>query len=135
MKKKDDVKISKVLHLAADEYLEDGSYKEPAKFSKRGYSCVAIEVAIMDIYDCSRNDVEDEKTEPGKLWLRIDSGLGELGLKTESTNAYSDFHGTFEETQGARYLWLKFCALMAEEQEKAFIQQSKTRMTRRSCKH
>lgn len=136
MLKKDDVKISKVLHLAADKYLEDCSYEKTEKYSKRRYSCSSIKEAIKNIYNCELRHIDaDDEMAPAKLWLRIESGLSELGLKTESTNAYSDFHGMFEEIQGARYLWLKFCALMAEEQEKVFIQQSKTRMTRRSCKH
>lgn len=95
--------IAEILHKAADEYLAHNRYSYYAG-NKVRYTCSAIELA-------TRWDDD--------LCERIQTGLIEMGCPTSSCSAfvnlgYPDFLD--EETQGARYMWLKFAALMAEEQ-------------------
>lgn len=102
--------IADILHEAADEWLACslGDYDLGGKTK---YSCNAIVEALYDtVYDI----------EP--MYNRIMEGLENMGLDTESASVfiklgYPDYSWeVFEETQGARYMWLKFAALIAEEQ-------------------
>jgi hypothetical protein len=94
-------KISEILHLAADEYLWTGYSKDPRNLSI--YSCFAIDLAIDDL------DLSASRT--GKLF----KGLGEMGLDIGSITAFEEFrYGP--QRQAARYAWLKFAAMIAEEQ-------------------
>lgn len=94
--------IADVLHLAADKYLASRSYAG----QKSRFSCTAVEFAA------DRLGVET---------TAIFKGLGNMGLDTTSCNAfinmgYEDNFAIVFETQAARYTWLKFAALIAEEQ-------------------
>jgi hypothetical protein len=99
------MKISQVLHKAADKNLAH-DYESYIRHSmdKERYSCSAIGLAL---------EYDDE------MFDRILEGLKEMGCPTGSVYAFTDmgYNDDFDkETQGARYMWLKFAALMAEEQ-------------------
>src|SRR5574337_1979809 len=95
--------IAEVLHEAADVYL-------PANWEGDSlwghFSCNAIqralEVMVPDI---------DENSD---LYDRIRTGLSRLGLKTHSDKEFGEFNRF--ERQEVRYAWLKFAAMLAEEQ-------------------
>jgi hypothetical protein len=99
--------ISAALHLAADQYLWDGVNSFYRRSDTEGFSCWAIDNAI-DSYRLPWRDF-------GDFSERINEGLTTLGLDTGSMKQFNEF-STDEERQGARYLWLKFAALLAEEQ-------------------
>lgn len=92
------MKISEVLHLAADKYLCTG--RKSYNPYKPSYSCIAIENACIDY-----------KVPSGK----IQKGLRNMGLNTDSACAFNEFKSG-KERQAARYSWLKFAAMIAEEQ-------------------
>jgi hypothetical protein len=82
------MKISEVLHRAADERLSTGT-----DYHGYMYSCDAI--------GCSQMST-----------LRF---VGNLGVNTDGFHQFDEFH-IGQERQGARYLWLKFAALVAEDE-------------------
>ncbi len=95
--------ISEVLHDAADKYLAPNREVYWYNTHMEQFSCCTIVWA-------AGNDELEERT------LK---GLEEMGCPTGSATAfirlgYKD--AIDEETQGVRYMWLKFAALMAEEQ-------------------
>ena len=95
------VTIADVLHYAADECLWEGEIILGLT-NKRYFSCGAIIDALVSL----------------KCWHHLNSieeALVVLGLNIESTSAFSEFD-TAIESQCARYNWLKFVALLAEEQ-------------------
>lgn len=97
------MKISEVLHKAADTHLchDSTSYRTP---NKDRFSCYAIRLAT---------EYDDE------LYGRIEEGLENMGCPTRAIFAFTRLGYDDDmdlETQGARYMWLKFAALMAEEQ-------------------
>ena len=51
----------------------------------------------------------------GQMYLDIIEGLEAMGLNNILGDAFQDIHDRCER-QGARYMWLKLAALMAEEQ-------------------
>lgn len=90
-------KISEVLHLAADRHLC------PKGDAYTALSCCAVDEACFDLgvgFDC------------------VEDGLIAMGCPTGSLNAFHEFPAG-PERQAARYSWLKFAALIAEEQESA----------------
>lgn len=98
------MKISEVLHKAADEHLASNYDNFNSSWKTERFSCCAVGAA-------AGFDSEVES--------RILKGLEEMGCPTSSTTAFS--HLGYDdildsETQGVRYMWLKFAALMAEEQ-------------------
>lgn len=106
---KQEIKISEILHLAADKYLSSAKYKIGwlnGSCTKEWYSCCAIYIACNDI-------VPKEYTHKAKGIIM--DGLRELGCETCSTSLFKD--STYP--QGDRYMWLKFAAIIAEEQEAA----------------
>lgn len=106
------IKISEVLHLAADRYLAN-DYVEYIGTDKSRLSCCAVIEALDELIP---------ETSLTKLWLEIHKaifkGFENLGLDTGSLLAFEEFEKgkVTEESQGARYSWLKFCAMLAEEQ-------------------
>ncbi len=99
-------KISEFLHHAADYAL---AFNEEDNYSgKMKYSCNAVRMAL----ECDTSDLEE----------RIFAGLEAMGCDTECTTSFKNLGyedgnwEIYEDTQGARYIWLKFAALMAEEQ-------------------
>jgi hypothetical protein len=88
--------IAEVLHRAADEHLWDGSGLYPIGSE---YSCGAGYWA----------------SGTGRRWTMVRAGLRRMGLDVNSYTEFSDVpHGP--ERQAARYAWLKFAAMIAEEQ-------------------
>ena len=108
------VKISEVLHLAADKYLAS-NYVEYIGTDKSRFSCCAVETTLDKLIDekCVINIKQYRN-----LWDTIHEGFENLGLDTGSLYAFEEFEKgkVTEESQGARYAWLKFCAMLAEEQ-------------------
>lgn len=113
-------KISKVLHLAADKYLSEMPGDGKAKFS-----CWAIEDALNELapsrgrgaYDVCYHLPRAAK----RISQRVQAGLQAMGCETGSSYQFREFESKYDglatpESQGARYLWLKWAALMAEEQ-------------------
>jgi hypothetical protein len=99
-------KISEILHSAADEWLKQCRIWPD---SRSTYSCIAIALAITprDYYPYRKIDTDIEH--------RIMKGLRNMGLSTDSLDEFTEF-AEGEERQAVRYAWLKFAALIAEEQ-------------------
>jgi hypothetical protein len=102
------VTIADVLHYAADNFLASTEYEYKNVNNKHKYSCTAVTEAC---------DILHFNMEYG-AWFGIMAGLKEMGCPTMSMTAFGDKgFGVFsEENQHARYFWLKWAALMAEEQ-------------------
>jgi hypothetical protein len=105
------IKISKILHQAADKYLWNGiGGRCPS--GKAEYSCEAV---MFRLYELGYEDWYE-------LRLRIFDGMQRMGLNTHSLSAFDEFENqdnfvrATPASQGARYAWLKFAALIAEEQ-------------------
>lgn len=103
------IKISEVLHLAADEYLSVDNYNiwGGCAACRTIYSC--------DAWDDALHHLLDNSAIHNQLYDVIATGQKELGLDTDLMSEFNDIPAG-EERQGARYAWLKFCALLAEEQ-------------------
>lgn len=108
--------IADVLHLAADKHLiaksrhNEGPYKEK-------FSCSAVEEAIF----CLTGDLYGGDSMA--LRRRVRAGLSAMGCDTGSFGLFKKYgDNPYEydyinpEVQGMRYMWLKWAALMAEEQ-------------------
>lgn len=107
------VKLSDVFHLAADKHLAF----EHEGLDQSKFSCVAIELALHDIFK------KDWRAVLVFMQRVICPGLKSLGLNPDSTTFFIEMGcrpgRVSNKTQGARYAWLKFCAVLAEEQEAA----------------
>lgn len=103
--------IAEILHIAADKYLASKASESYSwgTGSKDKYSCCAIAEAVYNLVDTG--EYEKELT-----IARISEGLEAMGCPVNSLDAFND-RGQFNpENQQARYAWLKFAAMMAEEQ-------------------
>ena len=94
------MKISEILHEAADVYLWDGVAKHNYK---NEYSCDAVQTAafVNGYRSLQIDDIKD--------------GLKEMGLNTNGFGEFSEYI-TGVDRQSARHNWLKFAAMIAEEQ-------------------
>jgi hypothetical protein len=93
--------IAEVLHCAADYYLlEYVDYAESER-PNLTYSCVAAYEAARDLVGLGRSWLD--------LTTNVEAGLKEMGMDT-----FDDVPD--EHRQAYRYAWLKFAALIAEEQ-------------------
>lgn len=118
-------KISDILHDAADKELahnqetywcSDSLYR---KASLERFSCCAIDNAVGSFLDKKHPDLnwtlKDDIRED--IMADIHEGLEEMGLDVKSTRAFGDEPDHVNhDIQGQRYFWLKWAALMAEEQ-------------------
>ena len=109
--------IAEVLHLAADEYLSPIEHLDD--FFACRYSCESVELAAWDLFQ----DWEDKKIEFTEFFYPIMIGLRNMGVETHSATQFRSLpykvHNPSDgcdNRQGARYAWLKFAALIAEEQ-------------------
>ena len=95
--------VADALHLAADKYLASTKYEYHCVPNKHKYSCCAATDACIDL---------------NIRWSVVIKGLENMGCPTSSLIALNDAgYDTFsEKNQQARYMWLKWAALMAEEQ-------------------
>ena len=95
--------VADALHLAADNYLAADQQEQDMYHSK--YSCGAVAQA------CCLLEVNF-----GSVLV----GLRNMGCDTTSSTLFrkygDDNFNISEEVQGMRYMWLKWAALMAEEQ-------------------
>lgn len=106
--------IAEILHLAADKKLAS---KEEQCWSRGGtkekFSCCAVSEAVWELYNKVQIMSEGERDE---LINRCSEGLKAMGCPTDSMGAFNDRGKFVEENQQARYVWLKFAAIIAEEQ-------------------
>lgn len=106
--------IAEILHYAADKKLasKEEEYWTVAGDKER-YSCCAVEEAVMSLWN---DDTIASEKERDDLINRTLKGLKAMGCPTGSINAFGD-EGKFNtESQQVRYGWLKFAAIIAEEQ-------------------
>ena len=118
-------KISDILHDAADKELAHNQETywcceaQRRTASLERFSCCAIDNAVTAFLDKKypdlnwtlKDDIRDD------IICDIHKGLKEMGLDVKSTNAFGrepDY--VSHDIQGQRYFWLKWAALMAEEQ-------------------
>lgn len=93
------MRYSQILREVADNYLPDG--KTSNSFNFGSYSCIAI----------AKHPKVKTMEHP------IFDFLSSLGLDINRCNQFNDFaYGT--KRQGARFLWLHFAALVAEDMGK-----------------
>jgi hypothetical protein len=106
--------IAEILHLAADTKLASkGEQCWSRGGSKEKFSCCAMSEAIWELWNKDQSISEGERDE---LINRCSDGLKAMGCPVNSTDAFGD-EGVFNaENQQARYAWLKFAAIIAEEQ-------------------
>ena len=106
--------IAEILHIAADKHLaskEEQCWNRGG--SKEKFSCCAMSEAVWKLWN------EDQIASEGELYdliNRCSDGLKAMGCPTDSLDAFNDNREFFAENQQARYAWLKFAAIIAEEQ-------------------
>lgn len=108
------VTIAEILHLAADKHLAS---KEEQCWNRGGtkekFSCCAMNVAVWEL--CNNDKIVSE-CERDDLINRCSKGLAAMGCPVNSMEAFDDYGEFNAENQQARYAWLKFAAMIAEEQ-------------------
>lgn len=106
-------KISEILHLAADKCLWHPN-TSPRTGYESEHSCIAILTAMTQNYDANYVFWKQYSQE----FKRILEGLKNMGLRTDSYGEGTIFNKckTYAEAQETRYAWLKFAAMLAEEQ-------------------
>jgi hypothetical protein len=92
--------IADALHLAADKYLAANLHQFATDIDKSMFSC---------------NAVSDACCELGVNFGGVLVGLKNMGCDVTSDALFKQFT-VIEQVQGMRYMWLKWAALMAEEQ-------------------
>ena len=106
--------IAEILHYAADKKLAS---KEEQCWNRGGtkekFSCCAVSEAVRELWNKDEIVSEGERDE---LIDRTIKGLAAMGCPTDSMDAFNDRGEFVEENQQARYAWLKFAAMIAEEQ-------------------
>lgn len=104
-------KISEILHEAADKHLnEDGVWGS----GKTKWSCIAILNALTDGVE-SYPDLDYWKEYNPEFKIILE-GLKNMGLKTYDGVGTIFQEENSDENQQRRYSWLKFAAMLAEEQ-------------------
>ena len=107
--------IAEILHDAADIYLWDGvGNYEYCSFNKNKYSCVAALVSEFGVSAYGNSLVRLSFSHVCRRRSKVIPFLKSLGVCYTTTYQFSKFNN-HEEQQAARYLWLKFAALYAEE--------------------
>lgn len=120
-----DYKISDILHDAADKELAHdqetywGCDSVKRKASLEQFSCCAIDNAVTKFlykkYPQLSRVIKDEIGDD--IFEDIKKRLEAMGLNTDSTNAFGkEPYLLCPDIQGQRYFWLKWAALMVEEQ-------------------
>jgi len=131
------VLISDILHDAADKFLRYNKndlaprhrlmykngplmgeyYLQEGEGEAERFSCCAVEASVAWNFGLERWHDDTEK-----LSKKVKQGLRAMGCPTGSSTAFSKYGDrdfTVEEkhqVQGMRYMWLKFAAMIAEEQ-------------------
>ncbi len=105
--------IAEVLHYAADHCLAAESRFEERR-GKKKFSCCAVDEAIVKMTGYAYSG------ESALLRRRVMDGLKAMGCDTGSSALFKKYGDKLykynHEVQGMRYMWLKWAALMAEEQ-------------------
>ena len=106
--------IADILHIAADKHLAS---KQEQCWNRGGtkekFSCSAMTEAVYNLWNEDKIASEAERDD---LINRCSDGLKAMGCPTNSLDAFND-NGEFNaKNQQARYAWLKFAAIIAEEQ-------------------
>jgi hypothetical protein len=106
--------IAEILHYAADKCLASKKHEYWSYGGdKQKFSCCAVDAAIHKMY----NDLPMFHKQA--IITRVHIGLSNMGCPVDSTQVFDDevtINYFIEENQQARYAWLKFAAMMAEEQ-------------------
>lgn len=105
--------IAEILHYAADKKLaskEEQCWNRGG--SKEKFSCCAVDEAVWDLY----NRYEPYDIVRDDFIACIRKGLEAMGCPIKSLDAFDDEGEFVAENQQARYSWLKFAAIIAEEQ-------------------
>ena len=108
------LKISTVLHYAADKCLV--AHSRYGESGSEKFSCIAVSDAVFKLTgECNKQTSE--------LSVRVLKGLDNMGCNTGSMTLFkkygdkpNEYSYVNSEVQGMRYMWLKWAALMAEEQ-------------------
>jgi len=108
--------IADVLHCAADKYLiAESRYNEGLRTER--FSCGAVDEAIVYLTGALYS------IDSMALRRRVMAGLRAMGCSTGSHKLFIKYgdkpleYGNINhDVQGMRYMWLKWAALMAEEQ-------------------
>lgn len=107
--------VADVLHFAADKCLV-AHYRYHEGRNKEKFSCCAINEALLKMCGVYFS------YEVFQLGRCISEGLKNMGCNTGSNTLFRKYGDPTEyseinhEVQGMRYMWLKWAALMAEEQ-------------------
>jgi hypothetical protein len=118
-------KISDILHNAADEELAHNQKtywccnSNIRVASLERFSCCAIDNAVHKHLEKKYPDLDWEQRADIRddVMFDINKGLREMGLDVKSTSAFGkEPDNICPDIQGQRYFWLKWAALMAEEQ-------------------
>lgn len=118
-------KISDILHNAADKELAHNQETywcctgDIRKASLERFSCCAIDNAVGSFLDKKYSGLnwETKGAIRADIICDIHEGLKEMGLEVKSIRAFGEEpDNVSEEIQGYRYFWLKWAALMAQEQ-------------------
>ena len=118
-------KISDILHDAADNELAHNqetywcSDNATRKASLERFSCCAIDNAVSKFLNKKYPDMNWMHRDAFRedIFEDIKKGLETMGLDVNSTRAFGkEPDNLCPEIQGQRYFWLKWAALMAEEQ-------------------
>lgn len=108
------VTIAEILHLAADKYLAAKSSEYWYNGGKKEkYSCCAVSEAAMSLWNEDKIDSLEDRNDLIKWTFE---GLKAMGCPINSSDAFDDVNVFDPESQQARYAWLKFAAMIAEEQ-------------------
>ena len=103
------ITIAEILHRAADEHLNVSDCPWDYIQGQDRFSCCAIDDAIDHLFDGDLSHYG-----PDRLCEQIIAGLRAMGLEPEDCYQFEDV--PYNDRQGARYAWLKFAAMIAEEQ-------------------
>lgn len=106
--------IAEILHIAADKHLaskEEQCWNRGG--SKEKFSCCAMSESVWKLWN--EHKIESER-ERDHLINRCSEGLKAMGCPTDSMDAFNDRGEFSAKNQQARYAWLKFAAIIAEEQ-------------------
>lgn len=117
--------IADILHDAADKELAHNQetywlcYDTKRGAGRERFSCCAIENAAQRFLDKNYQtlDLVSKDRIRGNIFDNIEQGLVAMGLNTSAPSVFGCEVSTINsEIQGYRYFWLKWAALMAEEQ-------------------
>lgn len=113
---------AEILHCAADNCLWDGSKRTLQDDSIKMYSCIAIDEAVdrLLIHHIDNNTLGSRVLRHQQWYRRGDAikeWLRKMGVDPGSNMEFDSIRWGRAQ-QSARYLWLKFAAMIAEEENR-----------------